>query len=627
VPPMSLSLLPRVVAPMPQALRQVCDLLLPGVASCTPGGPAYNPGHCMALYYPEPADELGHQLPAILLGESLARSGQACTLLEGIPAQPPGGCVILGTWAEISACQGDLLRGLSPPAESDGYILALGRHALLVGHNREGVIHGANTFIQILASCPDTALPGLCIQDQPLCRQRGLVYDLTAHEGRIDHLVHIVALLSSFKGNRLHLLLSDCVPLAEETQPGTLAYDDAVVLGQTGREYGVTPVPWVDLAARVARGEIRPGEACEIALDLANAFDTNAVGLGGAALARGSDLRPVRQFLQFVRERIQDSPQIYLPAEVARSLYADIDPPAGIVAVLDAQACAPDTARSLQDRGAAVALHPASPARGFVPQKPTDAYATLDQGLAAVRTQGLLEFGYHAGRLRRGHVCEDELTYWIPCVSCGWDGHPRAGEAALRFGQLAFGDLGELCLEMQATVAGAFPERLRDPASAPLRDLAFGLAEGEPVGTQLAALDWAAVEKRVRQAENAVRDCRNRLQRNTTLLESADLGLMALRFLGLQNSLLRQSREHYALAREGRAGSLALARTALENLLAYIPMLTAKLQGFHLEAGACGEEIAGLAGLQQRLESLCGRLLELQEADALPPAESLGFPL
>ena len=109
-------------------------------------------------------------------------------------------------------------------------------------------------------------------------------------------------------------------------------------------------------------------------------------------------------------------------------------------------------------------------------------------------------------------------------------------------------------------------------------------------------------------------------------MDQADLGLTALRFLAAQNTLFRQAHEHYVAAREGRSGRLHLAHAALENLLGYVPLFTARLQSVKIDSGACVQELEWLTDFQERLERLCQALRKAESGGALLPPAEVGFP-
>ncbi len=604
----------------------ITDSLLPRVASCLAGERPYNSAHCMAVYHPPPREEISLQLPAILIGETVAQAGPPCTLLEGIPASPPGGSVVVGTTEDFRALAPHLIEGLPALEDEEAYAIRFDRFALVAAQTHEGVLRAAHSFVQIVAVCPETLVPGMLIHDEPTFAYRSLVYDLRTHEVRAEHLTRVVALLGSFKGNRLHLHLDAHAPLSTEARPGSAVYDDAVTIGQTCFEYGVVPVPWADLVARVARGELPAGQACEMALDLTNAFETDAIGLGSGPLPAAADLPAVRGFLRNVLDRCSGVPELYLDAIVLGQLYADVEAPDGLVAAVRDLGRAADELAMLEKRGIPAAVHVSSGAQGFVPPARGRILETTDAAMGLAYAGRAVEVGFRSDELVCGHVWENDLFAWVACVTQAWQALPAADEAAAAFADLAFAEDGSMVRQMVDTVAQAFPAVLRTPEVQALREMAFGRSAPREAWQRLGALAWPAIEEGLTQAERAVRDCRNRVERNATILDQADLGLTALRFLAAQNTLFRQAHEHYVAAREGRSGRLHLAHAALENLLGYVPLFTARLQSVKIDSGACVQELEWLTDFQERLERLCQALRKAEYGGALLPPAEVGFP-
>lgn len=596
-------------------LDETLAALVPPVAHRKPAEGAFNPGHCMGIYVPRAsAGETLREYPAMLVGEAVANLGTGCTLLEGIPTKPPGGCVIMGTWEQLQAAAPALLEGLEAPAPG-GYAIRVGRYAVAAGADYAGLVCAAHTLAQAMAMCPAETLPGCVLNDAPAFPVRSLLYDLRTHKPKLDHLLHLLGSLSAFKANRLHLLLSAKRPLAREAAPGSLYFDDAFTLAQAAGEYAIDVIPWFDLAGEFASG-VRPAQAAKLARQAVEGLGCGAVGVASefAAEPEAEGLGRFREFM----EKLQAGGKatVYAPARLYATLPAELRAAAVPVAFGGGESV---------PSGAGAAVFQKSLAAGFVPPSPAEFDAALDRTLAAALAAGASELGFYADALTEGHVWENDLVNTMTLFSLAWRGEGGAREERERFCLMAYGEEGcAPALRSAEALAAAFPAALRDRGCA-AQALAFGGEGGAGAAHEVDALELHRDEG-LRQAREALEQARSAASHNAHTLEHAGLGLEALTLLRRRRELLEQARKHYDEAWGGAEGGLALCRAALRELLAECGGLAGRLRTLASENGECALEFARLEKFSARLAELDRAVAAIGPYDQVPRPEEIGFP-
>ncbi len=616
---------------MSSTAEKISGMLLPEPASCLlRDGREYNPAHCMAVYIP-PAEyeEDSLRLPAMIAGEAVSHHGQACTLLAGIPKSPPGGSIVMGTWSDLEQLQPRLLDGLPQPAGESDYLIQVDGFVLLTAGTREGVLHGAHTLGQLLSTHINQIIPALLISDQALYPERSLVYDLTRANVTIDHLVNLIALISSFKANRLHLVMQPETPLSNDGSLGAVAYDDALAIGRTCREYGIVPVPSADLTGLVGTGRCRTGQACEAAMDLLNAFDTDAIAIGGMSCPATGDRRAVRGFIRSLLDNCEYELEIYLDACAVRLLYADTPVPGQVVAQFTPASATEAALEFMSSASVAISMHATSMARSFIPPAPHAVHAQIEHALRLAGSSNAVEFGFFADNIRCGHLLANDLPEAVTCLCCAWKEYSSPSAAATAFAEFAFADKAGDFITLRERLARNFPAALRSPEADPVLHSAFGFPLRASAWQQIAALDRRLMREKTGESELCLRAFKNRIQGNLSLIEYADIGLAAMRFLDSRQKLLLQARCHYQAARLGRSGSLRMAHAAISDLLEQHRVFLDRIREVFAATGTCRQELESLTGLGRTLTDLRERLRELESTDKtgiLPEPAEFGFP-
>jgi len=130
--------------------------------------------------------------------ESPEASGAGKAVVIGIPNRDPWVAEFCSKYAvEFPEELGD-----------EGYVLVVDEGGILVAaKGGAGVFYGVQTLVQVLESgCRDGELPGLCVQDWPDMRYRGLLVDISRGPvPRMDYLKKVIHIMARFKLNMLTL--------------------------------------------------------------------------------------------------------------------------------------------------------------------------------------------------------------------------------------------------------------------------------------------------------------------------------------------------------------------------------------------------------------------------------------
>ncbi|MBN2713237.1 MAG: hypothetical protein JXR97_12525 [Planctomycetes bacterium] len=602
--------------------------LLPEVKSCSAGGEQYDPSNCLAVYYRH--DDNGHslQLPAVMAGEAAAtRGGQGCTLIEGIPQKPPTGCIIVGLWDDLQAVAPHLLEGLSKPENEQGYIARLDRYALIVGNTRNGVVFGAQTFIQLIAASPKRRVEAMTISDAPECERRSVVFDARGVSIHTENLMQIAGLLSSFKGNRLHLLLG----IETVTSGGKgLTASDAEQLHEVCLEYGVTLTPWLDLAGAIVDGKILPNGAADAVFAFSDVFDSNSIGVAPFAIPHMNELGldGIRAFLKDIVINKGTELDLYMHSELVNSVFPEQakNKYSGIVSCVTQGPNAYNSIKATNEKGFRTAVFAKSLSNGFIPPLSENLFRDFDMGISLAKAESAIEFGYWADNLRRGHIWENDLPAAVTCMSLGWGGPMSAAATNRRLTQLAYSESAPAVTAARESIIATFPEPLRAEEGKGLVNLAFGFEGDIKDWRAIRKVDWSSVEQSLYETDQLIRNCRNQIQRNAETLDHIDLAPSTLKFLMNMVNCLSHAREHYAAARHGRAGSLTFARASIEQPAATIPIFIAKIKSINDLNGTCQDELNQIRNFSQKISAMLETISMLDSSESLPTAEKLGFP-
>lgn len=155
--------------------------------------------------------------------------------------------------------------GVLEIGEDESYRLQVdARHAVLTATGGLGVLHGLQTFLQLVQSSPDGFhVPAVDIRDQPRFKWRGLMIDVARHFEPVDVIERNLRGMAAVKLNVLHLHLSDNQGFRVESK----GFPELTKLGSRGQFYtqaeikaiiryaddrGIMVVPEFDLPAHAA---------------------------------------------------------------------------------------------------------------------------------------------------------------------------------------------------------------------------------------------------------------------------------------------------------------------------------------------------------------------------------------
>ncbi len=597
--------------------------LLPEAQACIPGGQPYNPKHCLAIY--QPRTEPSMEFPAILVGQSaLAPYGVGVSLLQGLPAVPPRGCIIIGTWEQLYDTYARYLDGFKRPAGRDDYLLRIDGFVLLVGAARAGCIMGAQTLIQIVSLATDRRIPGMTVVDAPAIPIRSCAYDLRAQIPHNEHLMRAAGFSASFKANRLHLWLDAVRPLADQPGLGCMRRQDAREIASICGEYAVDIVPWCDLLPRLSNPNHDFSRMIEQAAELAQTFQAPALGLGGR-LEPGSDPERPRRFIGLLLRETEA--EVYLPAQTLAALYGEAELPARLVGWFDRDEAVANYLPLLSRNSHPAALQADFPNTGYVPPRPREGYRRIDDGIAAATRDKQREICFYGGDQRHGNLWDNSLVPAIGCLAAAWKRSLDAHEASARFARLAYGKPGETLMTLLDEVAGLFPPLLRGVDGERLRLLAFGYAGSAEEWQALAEVDWTLVNQKLRAVETTIQHCRDEINRNAETIDTLDLGVSALWFLAVQTILFGHAVTYYRRALQEGRDWLAPAGESVRAVVEKAAPLVRALETIADRTGACAQEMLQLKRHCAELSRLSTQLTNLQHSsDTLPPMEDLGLP-
>jgi len=95
----------------------------------------------------------------------------------------------------------------------EGYILKINRHITITGRDREGVLHGIQSLLQILYQAQVTKegfeIPRLTITDYPRFKYRGMHLDVSRHFFQVGFIKKYIDLIAMHKMNVFHWHLTD----------------------------------------------------------------------------------------------------------------------------------------------------------------------------------------------------------------------------------------------------------------------------------------------------------------------------------------------------------------------------------------------------------------------------------
>ncbi len=602
--------------------------LFPPAKELRSGAPVYPLNQCLVVYLGEPPADApnGFDLAGTLAAETMnAKSGRGCAVLAGLPKKPPAGCLIVATPDELAAVYPDLADLPKPPSDQ-GYVLHLGRFAAIAADSAAGALAGAQSLSQFIPACPDGLAPELTVVDWPDLPSRALAVDVSERQVNPRYLMRLAATIAGFKGNRLHLRLSSIEPLGDSGLPGSFSPDDLEQFSLFCAEYGITAVPWIDLLPLGAAGQISAEEAAGVVASLAEAFGSDAVGLGLDPLE--APLVPAAgEFFHALRAGAGET-ILYLGAEALDQLWQPEDVGARLIAVIRQPESPPGVPTLWQDREIGFAAWADLGDNGFVPPHPDQLLSRIDahRQLASALEAGALELGFAAGPLRDGNCCENQLLPLLASLGLGWNLHGDARSAQVSLCRMIYDADPGLFMRLQQTLAGTFPELLRGPGGREARELALGRLDHPDGWRALVELEWPIIQARLDRAERELQDFRRRAGRNVETLWQNGLSLAALNFLGEMVHHIGAARAHCLAAGRGKPGSLAAAQREIQRLTRRLPRLLNQFRLLQEQCGLGREEEESLLQLHERLDQINARLDAAKAAPTPPAPEDLGFP-
>lgn len=176
--------------------------------------------------FPLVADRVHHPGPAVPLSGDVLREadGPQATqaqqvselLLEDLnntlpPASGRSGVPVILRLAETFEICAHLPACQEPFQQQQGYLLQVSaKSAVITATTRVGLIHGCQTLLQLLRSCPErTHVPPLTIADAPRMPERGQMIDVGRKYLPVDVLRAEIRRMAWWKMNSLHLHLSE----------------------------------------------------------------------------------------------------------------------------------------------------------------------------------------------------------------------------------------------------------------------------------------------------------------------------------------------------------------------------------------------------------------------------------
>lgn len=565
--------------------------LAPGVRSFKRLEGHYNSRHGLAIYFLPTAGPSIAQ-PGTVLGEALAsRSGLGCTLLEGIPEKIPEGAAVVGIYSDLKKLRPELLGALAPPTLPGEYIIILGRHALVAGKDRDGLVSGIQTLAMTILRHGEATIPGTVIRDRPAKRKRGLRVALRQEEATPALMFQILSFASTFKANAVGWILP------RDFDPGAVPNLEVVNLATASD--GIDVSVGMPLLGAIASGETSLSDAW-IRLRSAAALFGTAKAFFDDPCPDDIDPETAWRIALAIVEGVPGLSEIAVDYRLLKA--AGIYPQALEVPGLRAWARVDDPAdlAEISHWDGRIALDVPSHMCGLSPRSLGAFNLCLDAASTKLGDPGG-DIGVSFRGLGFNHAWQNYLPGAATGLIVAWGSPATASRAAHAYAELLYGEAAPRVVEIWQALSGLFPEGTGDEQVRRLGEIAFGAWPESPEDRQLlASIDWQKVVASINTIAGLLEKTAPSLTRNRSTLAGPYLSLQIMAWLCRLAILLPG-----LIDEETAANDIQTAGAACELMQSFTEwrLYLENLQG---ESGMEIINMSKLDAMGARLRYLCG---------------------